>query len=289
MLPDPDPQEIINWISMIANSHESKHIVFVGGEPFLQKNLRTYIYHASKVGLITTVVTNGYWASTEEKAEDILKSFPGLNCIIASSDIYHLEFIDKEIIYNLVRACLKLGIAITINITAASKEEGERIEKIYKHFKKDNVHIVVSPMFPWGAATKLTIEKFKYLNDLNLLPNYCEIRDHHIDSAGRVYSCCNATLGNKTGFLFLGNLKKESYDTIIANRDSNPLFNFIDRWGPQGLGKLISESPFIDELKDIEFTHSCHLCSLILNDENIYKYILKILGHKEQAKTSCIL
>lgn len=136
MLPDPDPQEIINWISMIANSRESKHIVFVGGEPFLQKSLRTYIYHGSKVGLITTVVTNGYWASTEEKAEDILKSFPGLNCIIASSDIYHLEFIDKEIIYNLVRACLKLGIAITINITAASKEEGERIEKIYKHFKR---------------------------------------------------------------------------------------------------------------------------------------------------------
>lgn len=276
VLPDAYEEDVLNWIDQIAYSKCAKNISFVGGEPFLCiEKLRNYIACASKKGLMTTVITNGYWATTQENAESIIKSIPGLSCITVSSDRYHLEFIDKEIINNLVKACLKLKVMININITAASKEEGNEVKKIYEQFLKSNVQIIVSPMFYWGAATKLVIEKFKYLHSIGELRSYCEIRNHHIDSLGRVYACCGATLGNETNFLLLGNLKEESYDSIIKKRNCNPLFRFLDKSGPRGLAQLIYNSTYYDEFKDLEFTQDCELCRKLLNDKKMYQYLLE--------------
>ncbi|WDV48007.1 hypothetical protein PV797_10000 [Clostridiaceae bacterium M8S5] len=69
----------------------------------------------------------------------------------------------------------------------------------------------------------------------------------------------------------------ESFDKIIKHRDINLLFNFIDCYGSHGLAEIISRSPFINELKQKGFTQSCHLCKEILNNINMYKYVLETI------------
>ena len=68
-------------------------VSFTGGEPFLELELLMHlIKSASEKDLKTEVVTNGYWANTSKKAEQILSSLLelGLDVLnLASEQIHH--------------------------------------------------------------------------------------------------------------------------------------------------------------------------------------------------------
>ncbi|MCL2718858.1 MAG: radical SAM protein [Lachnospiraceae bacterium] len=277
-LPDAKQADVIEWIKQIANSKSIKRVSFLGGEPFLCFNeLINYIKFANSLGLLTTIVTNGYWAQTEEKVDSILRELAGLDSMIVSSDKYHLEFVDKKIVDNLINGCIKNNIDASINITAANKNEGEEIKSLYMNSYSKSVFINISPMFFYGAAKNLEIEKFNYFYQPQLLKDYCEIRSHTIDCEGKIYACCAAVLGNLTNFLYLGDLAVESYETIIERRDKSLLFHFYDNYGPSGLAKIISESPFKDNFCEMSFSHGCELCRWVLNNKNMSNYVLQEL------------
>jgi MoaA/NifB/PqqE/SkfB family radical SAM enzyme len=66
--------EIKKYISETVKAYSSiKVLVLTGGECFLYgKKLEDIIKHASSYGLITRIVTNGFWAKDYNKADETL-------------------------------------------------------------------------------------------------------------------------------------------------------------------------------------------------------------------------
>jgi len=68
-------------------------IYFEGGEPFLYyATLLKAVQLASQMGFEVGIVSNGYWATSQEDALAALQPFSGcLNSLSVSTDLYHYD------------------------------------------------------------------------------------------------------------------------------------------------------------------------------------------------------
>lgn len=74
-------------------------VVFTGGEPFLLgEDLYTAVEYAAKRGFLTRIVTNAYWATSLERAGEVLSRLKeaGLTEINCSCDDFHQEHIPLD-------------------------------------------------------------------------------------------------------------------------------------------------------------------------------------------------
>ena len=84
--------QIKNVIDELANIKSIKQVFFEGGEPFLYYPLMTEaIKLAREQGFETGIVTNAYWATTEEDAELWLRPLHELQVsnLTLSDDVFH--------------------------------------------------------------------------------------------------------------------------------------------------------------------------------------------------------
>lgn len=271
-------EDAVNWIRQIAESKVESRIAFLGGEPTLcLDDLIEYVKCARENGLLPSIVTNGYFAKTKEAAEKVLDKLEGLESVVISSDKYHLEFVDKETVCNLIDACLKRNLRVSINITAANKEEGMEVSRIYsmKYFKQIldyRVYLSISQMFKRDLQQDFEIEEFNFAENPDVLDHYCAVRSHAISHKGDVHMCCgNERIGDNELFM-LGNLKKETYTSMMKRRSGSVVYNFFREYGPAGLAEIIRESPLKDAFYKTTFTHHCDLCLWAFANEEFCRY-----------------
>ncbi len=111
--------KILRFIKEASRFKTMKLIVFSGGECFLLgKELDTAIKFATDLGLSTRCVTNGYWATTEERAAQRLQKVidAGLKEINFSTGDFHQEFVPQSNIVNGALASVRLGLSTVIMI-----------------------------------------------------------------------------------------------------------------------------------------------------------------------------
>ena len=99
-----------------------KLMVLTGGEPFIYgKKIEDIIQHASKAGLMTRIVSNGFWAKNYDSAYKRIQSLKeaGLTEINFSTGDDHLEFVPIKTIKNGALASLRQGMTVVINVEAA--------------------------------------------------------------------------------------------------------------------------------------------------------------------------
>jgi MoaA/NifB/PqqE/SkfB family radical SAM enzyme len=265
---------ILGWIKQIASSYDKTGVSFMGGEPFLcLDDLVEYVKCAKENGLLSSVITNGFWAKSIESAEKTLNKLSGLDLVIVSSDKYHLEFINKETVYNLIDACLKRDIAVHVNVVAADREEGKEISRIYTEKYGDRIFVGIAQMFRRYPPHDFEIEEFNFAKRPYLLRKKCEIMSHPITVDGDVYKCCSGVrLEMNKGPFYLGNLMQEPYEELIKKRDKSVIYRFMHKYGPVGLAKVISMSPLKNEFSEKTFTHQCDMCMWAFENEDFYKY-----------------
>lgn len=272
---DANREDMIDWIKQIARAKDDKSISFLGGEPLLcLDDLKYYIGCAKDNGLSTSIVTNGHMARTPEAAEELLDELSGLDCIFVSTDKYHLEFIEKETVYNLIDACIRRNIQVGINITAASREEGVEVSRIYgmRYFKEilaRRINLTVSQMFKNDPPQDFEIEEFNYAENLNLLSNFCTVKNHTILLNGTFHLCCGGSRFQdvyKSPFS-LGNLYYDSYESIMKRREESLVYRFMRDKGPAGLARIIMTSPLSDDFKKATFSNQCDMCFWAFSDD----------------------
>jgi len=251
-------------------------VTFVGGEPFLELgSLRKYIQRAKALGLETCIITNTYWAKTKETAIEILKSLEGLTSLLISSDLYHLEYISADIIMNAIEACLELNINAAINATCASKKDKKKIWEIYEKYK-NKIFIHTHMLMPIGAAKELEIERWMLEDKVNRLPGICGIGNFLIEMNGDVHACCNAILA-KDSYLYAGNLNEESLKEILHRFHMNPMYQFIRKQGPRGIGRMLQTSPYYELCRTREYTCECDFCVDVLGNRKFYESLESML------------
>ena len=263
-------EDVIVWIEEAGRSSISS-LNFVGGEPFFyQDDLKRYCLKAKSEKLPTSITTNAYWATSKERAIEVLKPMVGLTSLMLSSDVYHLEFVSRANIINAVEACFELGIYVTIVSICANKEDKELIWKTYEDYKS-KVFIFPKKPMPMGAAEQIEIDRFVLSDEIERLPCVCAVNSFFVEMDGRVHACC-ASLLSDDDLLVVGDFSKDCMSQKIERFKQTPLFLYLYNYGPRGLGALLKKSPYYTEFSNKLYTCECDFCVDILSSKERQAY-----------------
>ena len=222
-------------------------IYFEGGEPFLFYPLMLEgIGIATELGFNVGVVTNAYFATSEEDAILWLRPLYnlGVSDLSISDDLFHNEetrYTPAKLAYS---AAKKLGIpvsSICIEKPAVEKHKGQ---------DKGSPIIGGGAMFRGRAVEKLTVGlPQRPWNELIECP-YEELKEPervHIDPYGNVHLCQG---------LCMGNIRETPLSTLLRNYKAgeHPICSPLIEGGPALLAKKYNvkhEDSYVDE---------CHFC-----------------------------
>lgn len=274
-----DYDMIINSIDNAINSFpDIKLIVLTGGECFLlgEETLGNTIKYISKLGLMSRIVTNAFWANSFRDAYKTLLNLreSGLTEINVSTGDEHLKWVSLDNIINVIVAAVLNKIPISINIeSSASKSFGSRDLmndcRIRKYFDSGLIYIVnghwVSTSSTAGNTTKKDSEHIScgstfrctsIFNSPSILPN------------GSVVACCGLTSQDHES-LILGNV----FSSDLSCMFDKSIYDFIKLWiytdGPFSLLKYCNEvNPQLPPV--IKGLHICEYCKLIYTNEDYF-------------------
>jgi hypothetical protein len=105
-------EDIRRTIDELHSAYGLRVVIFAGGEPtLLGQDLLDAIAYADTQGILTRLVTNGYWAVSEARAREKLIELreAGLAELNVSADDYHLPYVPFERVEHAWRASKGLG------------------------------------------------------------------------------------------------------------------------------------------------------------------------------------
>lgn len=227
-------------------------IIFEGGEPFLFYPLMYEgIKMAHGMGFKVGLVTNAYWAISEEDAELWLKPLHdlGVSDISVSNDEFHYEDKEASPAKHALNAARRLGMSCgSICIDKPTVEEG-----VDKEHAKGKPVIGGGAVFRGRAVEKL-IEGLprRPWQEFTECP-YEDLRNPgrvHLDAYGNIHLCQGLSMGN----MWDAPLSKivKQYDA-----DSHPICRPLVNGGPALLAKeykVPHEAGYVD---------ACHMCYVV--------------------------
>lgn len=243
-------KQIRNVLDELAKIGTVKRVYFEGGEPFLFYPLMVEgIRLARDLGFETGVVTNAYWATSEEDAKLWLDPLKNLRVadISISDDPFHYENEKTNPAKMALTAGMKLG--MPASVIRIDKPVAESIDKEQAKgkpvvggsvmFRGRAVERLVEglPKRPWKEFTECPYEDLENPERV------------HLDPFGEIHICQG---------LSMGNMWKTPLSRIIETYDahSHPICGPLVRGGPALLAKEY------DLKHDDEYVDACHFCYL---------------------------
>ena len=164
-LPECEPRrtENLQWAALDRILRDAKRagsvtkVAFTGGEPFLVPTvLRQAVALCAELRLGSSVMTNGFWASSVLRAREALQRLPGLTELGLSTDTFHQDFIPVERIRNAITAGQELGIRCIVRVCVLShpEEAAERTREQLAGLDKWYT-LQIQPIQPMGRAVGL--------------------------------------------------------------------------------------------------------------------------------------
>lgn len=277
-------ERIKSYIDEASEINEIEKVSFTGGEPFMEYDLLVYLIdYSSRRGLRATTITNGYWATSYEKAYKMLKKLKdvGLKHLSISHDSYHQEYIKTEFIRNLLKATTALKIQTTMAMVKIKDEKvGHIIDEIGESIYSSDLQIV--PCLSVGGAKKtFTDEQFD--RTIETKCTHCTYNGNFVVAYdGSIYPCCSQvifesglSIGNFSDMTLKDALQKVKNNALlylIRNKD----LTFFTDYAKDKLGIQIPD----------KVVNSCELCGLLFKKENLkdfYPFIIEKI-EEEQKK-----
>jgi len=215
-------------------------IYFEGGEPFLfYAVLLKGIQEAAAKGFQVGIVSNGYWATDDQDANECLRPFAGLiQDLSISSDLYHYDEKFSRPARNAITAAERLRIPHGVISIAQPEADGQ--------LPADESVV----LYRGRAAEKLAPQVAHYpWEQFNTCPNE-DLREPgrlHVDPFGNLHICQGIAVGN---------LLDQPLREICATHDpdSHPIIGPLLDGGP---AELIRRYALPHEEK---YADACHLC-----------------------------
>jgi hypothetical protein len=284
------PVEIIKRAIDEASNLPSLRLVgFTGGDPFLHREiLASSIAHAKERGLRTRVVTSAYWATSSEKAIDVLRplAVAGLDEMTISFDDAHAPHVPEDYIINAYRATVLLKVQLGINVC---REPGSRINRKYVTEMlgldgNTEVRIVETWINSTGrAADEASLEQRdsrKGAVEARLSPCEHVLRGPTVTPSGKLLPCCG-TIPFRSG-LQIGDVYQDRVDYAISRAYNNLVLKWIAFEGPAEILKQITASsphPLTDE----DFDGNCHACDVLFSSPEYQRLLQAALPDKEPS------
>ena len=236
----------------LAKIETIEWVYFEGGEPFLFYPLMYEgIKTARSMGFKTGIVTNAYWAISEEDVQLWLKPLQdlGVSNISISDDAFHYEDEQASLAKHALNAARKLGMPCgSIGIYKPTVEGGIDKEQAKGKpvigggvmFRGRAVEKMIEglPRRPWEEFTECPYED---------LGNPKRV---HLDAYGNIHLCQGLSMGNMWD-IPLSRIVRQ-YDA-----DSHPICRPLVNGGPARLAKDY------DVPHEAEYVDACHMCYLV--------------------------
>ncbi len=263
-----DVEKIKTFIDSAVGAPDLQTISFTGGEPFLEyETLLDLVAYAVQKGFPASAITNCFWASSEAIALEKIGRLKqaGLSRMSVSYDEFHAAFIPAANVANVLTACKRLRIPVTIGVMKRNGSDvGAQINALGDAAL--NCGIMTYPVLPSGGAAKtFSPEEFirQPLEKFNLLCQYDGNIVVRYD--GKIHPCCNQCVVETE--LIVGNYETDTYPEVLKRTKNNGIL-FLLR--TEGL------YPFFAYAKDVlhmelpeQIVSPCELCARFFSKENI--------------------
>src|SRR5215211_7336354 len=262
-----------------------KLVVFTGGEPTLAgETLLSGIERAAFQGLPVRIVTNGWWASSDEKAKRRVAEFvrAGLTELNTSTGDQHTRFVPLGNMIRAARVSVEAGLRVAImvevvkqrTVTKETVESHPEYERICRDFPDAQPEIIESPWMPLSPAANNEYPEGLAANKTNLISRTgCDsvLSTTTVHADGTMASCCG--LGMRLiPELHQGNIE----DTTLADADRAAENDFLKRWirleGPERIvAWAATHNPDIEW--ENMYAHRCQACIRLYKDPKIRQVI----------------
>ncbi|MEO6802784.1 MAG: radical SAM/SPASM domain-containing protein [Granulicella sp.] len=259
------PETALECIKIIPKYSDT--VCFTGGEPMLYYNeILPLVREANALGLMVTMVTGCGWVRLEKEHIARERIFAlkeaGLTTLCVSWDVYHEEFAPKEYPLLIIKLCKEAGIPVVVRgVIGASGE----ISNIKETLIQIEVPYQRAQLMRLGSAETLPDDHFAFNPTMEKLGGACSvINTPVVEYNGRVYACCGPSRHSKSAEspLVLGDITKESLDSILYRSVRDPILEAINTIGPLGVFRLMNEDPAMKDLLPVRafYTGFCELC-----------------------------
>jgi hypothetical protein len=265
-------------------------VVFTGGECFLLgTELDKLIEDASKRGLSTRCVTNGYWAGSEKSAAQRVARIKrsGLREINFSTGSYHAKYVPIENIIFGATACARTGITTLINVETFQDSDFD-FDALCNN--SDLVELV--------GQRRLRIQRSVWIENngrskICHLPENSRFRDEKISGCStalnvlavtpdqELIACCGLHL-ERIPELHIGSVANCTIQTAIDATPDDLLKQWIHVEGPERILKFVKKIDPTYELP-VHCVHPCETCLHLYSDEKA-KAIIKDNYAQEETR-----
>ncbi len=234
------------------------------------KRLRHLTSLCKELGLEATVMTNGYWATSREKARKVLESLC-LTGIGLSTDSFHQEFLPIERIRFAIEAAWDLDLHCAVRVCHL-EDPGTEVEAIRRQLAvvSGKYHLEHQPVQPYGRARHEVEDETIFRYDTTRA--ICRSADSPaVNVRGEVTACCGATsYWQGDHLLKFGNIRKDSIEEVMARADRSVALHVLRLWGPGALLELVRQQA---ELEGVTLSGAnpkdndiCSLCGWLICD-----------------------
>lgn len=279
-------------VRQFARLDTAEVVMLTGGEPFLltdtlQAALEEIAQHSK---LTAYVITSGSWATSEEKACEVLNSLPPIGGLMVSADVYHEEFIDLDCVRNAIAAALAKNIDVTLSIALDRGDDtfSQRIRTRIGPSLSSRVTIETLPVHPTGRAKVFGIGAFDTVRE-PLPDGACDLLGAPVFiHDGTATACCQIDAVNEASRkpnspYVIGNAKREDVAAIRDRVEGDLLFQALRVYGPRRLVELLREAGFEPMLQS-QYDGICFLCRDLFRDPGAILRMRELLATQQQQQ-----
>lgn len=312
----PNRKDMLTWDKMepilrqLFAETKLSVLVFSGGEStLLGEDLLKALRLCKEHRIITRLVTNAFWATSEKAAEAKLKELrsAGLDELNISTDDYHLPYVSLQKIRYAFDAARKLDFMSVALCNAYGPESwltperinrefgnGEEMKHRYDANGKAMVHerkqgetlVLLSNglSMKLGRGNQGLEESEVVPTPLSQLYDFADgiggcpwaLRSSAISSKGHYVACCGFEAEDNP-ILDYGDLAKQPLSELLDRADNDLITNMISIYGPVTLMKILKDiAPKEVSFPRPSYRGYCEVCEDLVgikqNREALYKY-----------------
>jgi organic radical activating enzyme len=231
-------------------------ISFSAGEPFLYfDEIAELVKLCRQNGIYTRIVTNSFWAKTEESADSLVAELKenGLCQLRLSYSRWHQKNVNRQNVLNAARSCQKIGLHYFVSfVTDFSREDDQ-----HEQFLRDHcLTFFPEPVIYAGRA-----ESFKHRSILTDYQANCCNMNPYLTPDLDMYGCCDAgSHFPETNFFYLGSLNDNTLEQLFAKSETDRLHNLIRTMGITNIASFTGM-----KAREIITYSKCELCRKLFN------------------------
>ena len=288
--------DLTSWLEQVAANGNYQTVNITGGEPLDHPDALLHVLRVcALLGLKSTMVTSGVWATSHSNATRVLRPLTdaGLSAIFVSFDEYHLRRVPVTRVAAALQVAHDNGTVIGIStlVGPGLRDLEDLLGCLTPHLTtqaRADLHILSNTMVFSGRAARL--RRRHHRPGQPLISLRCSGTGLVIHESGAVYGCCGPDQPEDSA-LHLGDLHTRTFQDIYSTYRGSLLPAMIRLVGVRSLIDCAVASGVTDmacwsQAPDGE---ACNMCQSLTSSQHALDAVLNDAGLRRQTAERALL